>query len=256
MDHLVRPLETWIDGANFLEKTVSLDEKLKEMAALTARTLKTKRCSILLLSDTESTDSTPPQLRVFAHYGNLPETAYKDEISLNQNIAGYVVTHKQALLVKDINDSPFVSKAKYLDLPDKSWMSAPIMADSLVIGVINVSFPLKSKSFTEDDLQLLEIFAAFVSKSLQISQLQMILRSKFVERAVSRELAEENIKEYLSINPNPNKLAKIVAKSFFRELTQAGFGANEVISIATEVLSLLNSSLEKHRQRLAREDTD
>lgn len=256
MNPLVTPIENWIDAVNFLEKTVSLDEKLKEVTVLTAQTLKTKRCSILLLSDTENDHSSPSSLRVFAHYGNLPETAYQEEISLNQSIAGYVVTHKQALLVKDIDNSPFVSKAKYVDVPDKSLMSAPIMADSQVIGVINVSFPLKSKSFTEEDLQLLEIFAAFVSKSLQISQLQMILRSKFVERAVSRELEDDHIKEYLSINPNPNKLAKIVAKSFFRELTQAGFGANEVISIATEVLSLLNGSLEKHRQRLSREDTD
>lgn len=193
---------------------------------------------------------------MFAHYGNLPDAAYDEQISLNKSIAGYVASQKKALLIEDILFSPLAAEAKYLDAPDKSLMSAPIMDNSVVIGVINVSFPNEGKVFTEDDLQVLEIFAAFVSKSLQITQLQMIFRSKFLEKAVHQELGDKEIQEYMATNPNPNKLAKIVAKSFFRELTQVGFGPNEVINIATEVLTLLNESLEKHRQRLAREEQD
>jgi GAF domain-containing protein len=256
MNPLVDPLEKLIDAAKLLEKPITLEEKLQELARLTAKVLKTKRCSILLLSDREPLETSDRHLKVFAHYGNLPDAAYNEQIALNQSIAGYVATQKKALLIEDIRSSPLAAEAKYLDEPDKSLMSAPITDNSVVIGIINVSFPIKDKVFTEDDLQLLEIFAAFVSKSLQITQLQMILRSKFLENAVRRELKDEEIKEYMAIHPNPNKLAKMVAKSFFRELTQAGFGPNEVINISTEVLTLLNESLEKHRQRLAREDLD
>jgi hypothetical protein len=45
----------------------------------------------------------------------------------------------------------------------------------------------------------------------------------------------------------------MVAKNFFRELTNAGFGPNAVISVASEVLSMLNANLEKHKERRERE---
>lgn len=254
MNPLVDPLDQLIDAAKLLEKPVTLEEKLSELAYLTAKALKTKLCSILLLSEREPSQLSERHLTVFAHYGNLPDSADHELISLNQSIADYVVSQKKALLIEDIFSSPWAAEAKDLPESGKSLIYAPIMDDNMVIGVINVSLPHKEQVFTEDDLQLLEIFATFVSKSLQITQLQMILRSRFLEKAVFKELEGQNMKDYISIHPNPNKLAKIVAKSFFRELTQAGFGPNDVISIATEVLTLLNESLEKHRQRLARDD--
>jgi hypothetical protein len=76
-----------------------------------------------------------------------------------------------------------------------------------------------------------------------------------MELAMTRELLEETpIENSVALNPNPNKFAKIVAKSFFKELTQAGFGANQIIEIASEVLNLLQTTLDKHRQRLTRDE--
>ena len=52
------------------------------------------------------------------------------------------------------------------------------------------------------------------------------------------------------ISPDPAKLAKIVAKGFYRELALAGFGPEAIISVASEVLGLLNENLGRHRSRI------
>lgn len=241
--------------SNLLEQPNNIEENLREVAKLTANILKTKRCSIMLLTDEDETTS-ESFLRVFTHYGNLPASAYQEITPLNQGIAGHVARTKQSLLIQDIRHSQFASVARYLDdETNQSLMSTPILLSQRVVGVINVSCPLDSQRFNQESLQLLETCALFVGKSLQTSQLQMILRSKFVELAVARDLVEQDWQETVASHPNPSKLAKIVAKSFFKELTQAGFTTNQIISIATEVLNLLQDHLTRHKKRLEREET-
>lgn len=229
-----------LDLSNLLEVQPDLEQGLREVVCLSAQILKTQRCSIMLLSEPETQGNGCGYLRVFTHYGNLPASAYEQITPLNEGIAGYVAATGKPLLIEDITRSQFVEAARYLDESNKSLISVPILFAGKIIGVINTSNPIAKKSFDEQDLETTKIFALFVGKSIHIAQMQKILRSKFVELAVIRELTEEiPLEEAIAIAPNPTKLAKIVAKSFYRELTQAGFGANQVIEIATEVLDLL-----------------
>ncbi|MGH2412873.1 MAG: GAF domain-containing protein, partial [Microcystaceae cyanobacterium] len=197
-------------------------------------------------------------LRVFTHYGNLPKAAYQEITRLNQGIAGYVAATGQPLLIKDISQSQFYKVARYLEDANKSLMSAPIMLGKQVMGVINVSSSIDKSSFDEQNLELLQLLALFIGKSIQIVQLQSISRSKFVEMAVACELGERYTEEPITATtlPNPNRLAKIVAKAFFQELTKAGFGPSQIIEIANEVLNLLQKNIDKYRKRLFRDDGD
>lgn len=240
--------------SNLLEGLTNLEDGLAEVAKLTTQILKTQRCSIMLLSESEGSSLHEPHLRVFTHYGNLPPSAYKEVTRLNEGIAGYVAATGETLLIKDIRQSRFATEARYPDDYRKSLICVPIILSKQVVGVINVSSPLERPYFEQNDLELLEIFALFVGKSIHIAQLKMITRSKFVELAVARDLAEKEVEKTLTVNPNPTKLAKIVAKSFFKELTHAGFGANQVITIATEVLNLLQDSLDRHKKRRERDE--
>jgi GAF domain-containing protein len=249
-----------LDISNLLEVQPDLEQGLREVACLSAQILKTRRCSIMLLSEPETRDNGGEYLRVFTHYGNLPPSAYQQITPVNEGIAGYVAATGTPLLIEDISQSQFVDAARYLDESNKSLISVPISFAGKTIGTINTSSPIDKKSFDEQDLETMKIFALFVGKSIYIAQMQKILRSKFLEIAVARELTEENLSEGAigsaaaprAIAPNPTKLAKIVAKSFYRELTQAGFGANQVIEIATEVLDLLQKNIDQHKKRLLR----
>jgi GAF domain-containing protein len=238
-----------VDITSVLEEQPNLEEGLREVAALTAQMLKTRRCSIMLLAETDVPESQGACLKVFTHYGNLPASAYAEATPLNQGIAGYVAATGTPLLIEDITKSEFASAARYPDAENKSLMSAPIFSGEQAIGTINVSSLIEKACFDGSDLEVLQLFALFVGKSIHIAQLQTILRSRFIQMAVLSDFAERQVTASVALNPNPTKLAKIVAKSFFRELMQAGFSANQIIEIATEVLNLLQNSLSKYSRR-------
>ena len=254
MDDSTRSILQFINAANLLEKQDNLEDSLREVASLTAQILKTRRCSVMLLSEPDELDRGEPYLQVFAHHGNLPQEAYGKVTRLNEGIAGYVAATAKSLLIEDITQSQFASAARYPEKDNRSLMSAPILLGKQVIGTLNVSHPMDKTSFEGEDLEILEVFALFVGKSIHIAQLQGIMRSQFVEMAVVRDLEERNVSESMVIHPNPTKVAKIVAKSFFRELTKAGFGPNQIIEIATEVLNLLQKNLNKFKKRITRDD--
>lgn len=225
-----------------------------ELAALTAQILKSRYCSILLLTETDTPEDQETYAKVFTHYGNLPASAYGQVTSLNQRIASRVTATGTPFLIEDITQSEFAAAAP--DSENNSLMSAPIFSGDQAIGAINVSIPIEKCSFDGGDLEILRLFASLVGQSVYTAQLQTILRSKFVQMAVISDFAERQVPASVALHPNPTKLAKIVAKSFFRELTQAGFSTNQIIEIATEVLNLLQDSLGKYKQRLAREDSE
>lgn len=70
--------------------------------------------------------------------------------------------------------------------------------------------------------------------------MQSLLRSNYAQFA----LAQERNLEFISIGQNPGSAAKILAKTFYNEMSKAGFGADHIITTATEILSLLSEERE------------
>jgi signal transduction protein with GAF and PtsI domain len=243
------------DVALFLNVEENLEDVFRKIASLAAHQLGAQRCSIMLSSEQELKGEINDYLQVFAHYGDMSSLAYQEITKLNQGIAGSVAATGEPLLINDITRSQFASSARYLEKSNNnSFISVPIRLGEQVIGVINVSFPLEKKHFELLDLEILQLFAQQAAQSLQIMQLQGMLKSRFVAMAVTRELTEIQSENLIAVHPYPPKLAKIVAKAFFKELTQAGFGTHQVIEIANEVLSLLQKTLNKHKNRLEGKD--
>lgn len=233
---------------NFLEKNNNVETGLKELAYMTAQILESQKCSIMLLQtrviDSHGNKTQEPYLRVFTHYGNLPKEAYEQVTQLNDGIAGYVASTGECLLVRDINQSPFVKVARQINDDYKSLISAPIFIGNQVIGVINVSEQNNRKPFDEKDLEILKIFALFIGKSIQIIELQNMLQSRFLEIAVSKEV-EKRGNKISNITPDPARISQIVAKAIFKELDKGGFGANQIINITGEILDLLREKIHR-----------
>lgn len=255
MENRAKFIYKLLEVSSLLETTTYLEECLREIASTVAHTLFSQRCSIMLICEQEDHKDNEYYLQVFTHYGNLPPSAYQEVTRLNKGIAGYVVATGQPLLIKDITQSPFLSVASYPQQENSSFICAPIIINKRVIGVINVSFPILKICFDEKDLQLLTLFTQSTAKTIHLAQLQAILKSRFVAMAVANELEDKPVSESITFHPNPTVLAKLVAKSFFRELTKSGFGPNQIIEIATEVLNLLQNTLNRHKQRLAKGET-
>lgn len=237
--------------SQLLEQHKTLEEGLSDLTRLSADLLKAERCSIMLISpEAEGGDL---RLRVYSHHGHLPAAALRESMPLNQGIAGHVVRTGKPLLVQDIAHSDFSALARTEGHSSPSLICAPIRVSDDVIGSINISDPDQGRMLTQEDMELVEVFAMFIGQSIHTFQLQKLVESRVLQMAMLQEQRERSGPRGKPISPDPSRLAKIVARNFFRELTNAGFGPNAVISVASEVLSMLNTNLAKHKTRRERE---
>ena len=243
------PLIKLQDLSNFLEQG-TLDDNLLQLAEKAAKALTAEKCSIMLLKDGESDNL---RMRVCASYGVLPDAAYTESIAKGEGIAGQVIATGRSILIEDISKSELASRARRTDDPRKSLISSPIPINRRIVGVVNVSGHVRGDVFNEGDLNLLEVIALFIGKSIQAIQLQNILNSRFAQLALLHE-AEQRLGP-MGVGAavqNPDQMAKILAKSFYKEMTRAGLGSNQIISAASEIISQLSGSLQRHNKRLAR----
>ncbi len=252
MGNLSHSLLQLHDFVGFLDSQGNLEQSLSQLAEMAAKILNAEQCSIMLLDEEEKDEL---KLRVFAAYGTLPDAAYKQITKKGEGISGHVLATGQPLLVKDIENSEFSNVARRLSHGSTSLISTPIILHRRIVGVINISEPKTNRPFNLDDLHLLDVVSLFVSKSVQVAQLQSILNSRFAQIALAQE-ANSTIGDAMPyVSDNPNQLAKILAKSFFKEMRKAGFSATQIIHAASEIINLLNATLSKHSKRMQRGDT-
>ena len=249
MGNLSHSLLQLHDLASFLDSEANLEQSLGQLAEMAAKILNAGQCSIMLLDEEEKDEI---KLRVFASYGSLPDAAFKQITKKGEGISGHVLATGQPLLVEDIQQSEFAIVARRLSAGSKSLISAPIVLRRNIVGVINVSDPKTKRPFNLDDLHLLDVVSLFVGKSVQVAQLQSVLNSRFAQIALAQEANHAIGAAMASVSENPNQLAKILAKSFFREMTKAGFSSTQIIHAATEIIGQLNASLGKLGKRVER----
>jgi len=242
-----------IEVGALIEQRQTLEEGLGDLAALAACSLDVGRCTVMLLR--EHPDSAQPELKVCSHYGDLPEAAYQQgAAALPTSIAGQVLTSGEAVLINDVRHSPLADLARQGDEAGDSLMSAPIFVADRPVGVINVSRRRGGEAFTQRDFNLFKVFAMFIGKSIHVLQLQKLSDSRLLQMAELLERRGKDDGHIGPISPDPAQLARIVAKSFYRELTLAGFGPRAIMAVASEVLGQLNEHLDRHRSRAERED--
>jgi L-methionine (R)-S-oxide reductase len=243
-NHLMR-----LQDLRLFQAAGSLDATLAQQAALTAGLVGAESCSIMLL---DHGGGHAPRMRVSGTHGPLPRAALDASIGSGEGISGQVLAGGRALLVADIGASPLAPLARRPLGPQRSLMCAPIHVDAKVIGVVNVCGARGKEAFTEIDLQLLDVLALFIGKSVQVLQLQGLLDSRFAQLALLREV--EDGAGAGAAYRQPDEVARILAKSFFKEMTKAGFGSRQILYAASELIEQLKRHLQRHHDRLVRKD--
>lgn len=222
--------------STLVEEHSSLDTVLNELTALVAKTLRTSNCSIMLLK--EQTDNGQLNLRVQAHHGHLPLEAYSESPSISESIAGKVAKTKKPLLVNDITT---LKQHPNHDLPG-GFISFPIILGDHVVGVVNVNSPLDEREFGEADLELANILSFFIAKSMQNLHLQNLLKSQFAMAALAKEQSEK-VGSKNDFTQEPERVVKILAKSFFNDMKKMGMGNDHILEAATEIIDLLGKTM-------------
>lgn len=232
--------------SNFLEQQTGQKDSLEHMAAMAANLLDSKNCSIMLLKEEEDGDQI---MKVFASHGYLPKAAYTEKARHKEGIAGQVTATGKPLLVSDIEQSDYASKARWPERRHKGFIAAPVFIGQKVLGVINVNTPVDDRVYTQNDLYMLSTVALLVGKSIQVVQLQNLLNSRFAQLALLQEAHDTVSQSMMQAAQNPARMARSFGKAFYLEMHKAGFDNDHIIKAATEVISLLGEGLQKHKKR-------
>ena len=230
-----------------------LDARLQQLAIMTASMMLAENCSIMLA---EQGSDAVPHLNVWACTGALSPAAWKESAAAGSGVAGHVFATGDSLMIDDIRWSPFADCARQLADQHPSLLCVPIRVNAAAVGVVNVSGRHAQGPFAGHELRLLDMIALFIGKSIQVSQLQSMLDSRFAQMAVIQETTRGLGQSLAAGLPNPDQVAKIMAKSFYKEMTRAGFGARQIINAASEIITQLSGNLQRHSRRLRRDTAD
>lgn len=141
---------------------------------------------------------------------------------------------------------------EYSDTRDK--MFAVLALNGKVIGVLQVSGPQDRRHFDEHDLKLLRILGTFVTRAIEADRLKALVASPFTRMTLARA-SDQTIGDMVAQSvQNPSQLSKMLARSFYREMTRAGFDFSQIIGSATEIISELASNVRKHSDRNQRRE--
>jgi GAF domain-containing protein len=233
------------DLAVFVGEGEDLGAGLEALVGLAASVTEAAACSIMLLSEGERD---APRLKLWCATPALPASARDERPGPGDPIAGRVLASGEPLLVEDIRASGLAAWARAREDQGSSFICTPIVVGRHVIGVMSLSNRPDAPPFGEADLRLAQIVATLIGKSVQVERLQTLLRSRVAHASLARE--EKAVVTRLTDGTvPPARLAKLLARSFFRDLSAAGFEPGQIIDAASEIVSLVSADLGRFRRR-------
>ena len=245
-DHALIRLD---DLPRFIEDA-RFDALLASLAEQAAQLCGAARCSIMLVNRGQAGNVA---MSICGSYGELPEAALTEIAAKDQGIAGHVAATGQSLLIDDVHRSRFAAVARRPGSGGSSLMSAAIKIAGGILGVVNVSDASSNQPFTQEKLVLLEVMAQLIGKSVQLVQVQGVLNSRFAQIALANEASTTVGKRIDDVLQNPDQVARIVAKSFYKEMAKAGFGTRQIINAASEIITQLSGNIQRHNKRIVQE---
>ncbi len=208
------------------------------------------RVSLMLV---DSVGSRGQMLRLVALHGDLPETAWNERSAEGQTVAAQVFAKRQSLLVNDINASAMTAVRRHSDEP-ASFMACPVPVSGMIAGVLNISKRQTGQAFSEQDLAIAEFAAILVGRAIELGRLQGMLNSSFAKMALVLEEVS-NSRSFMDLSiQEPQRMAKILAKSFYKEMSRCGLSANQIIHAASEIISEMTNSIVRHQRRQKRQE--
>jgi L-methionine (R)-S-oxide reductase len=236
------------DLAVFVRAEEDLLTHLGELVRLAASVTEAATCSIMLLSEGEHG---APRLKLWATTEPFPSSAWKETSGRGESIADRVLAQGTPLLVADIRASEYAPLARQRNDVGASFISTPIAVGKHVIGVMNLSSRLEAPPFDKSDLGLAEIVATLIGKSVQVERLQTLIRSRVAQVSLAKEEKEVAARLTDGTVP-PARIAKLLAKSFFRDLASAGFDPGQIIEAASEIITLVSNDINRYKKRMER----
>jgi len=137
-----------------------------------------------------------------------------------------------------------------------SQQSVPLRVDGKVVGFLYALF-MRRRHRRDDEFNLLffSLIGEHLGFAIEAQQMRYLLASRYASDKMSRSRQdhraghEGRASHMLRAAQNPEKVAQIIARSFYRDLRKAGFATPQILMVASEIISNLNDALCKTKAK-------
>ena len=180
------------DISSAITSDLYLEDILKLIVMVTAKVTGVEICSLWLVDETEN----PKKIRLKATQAIDPEYMKDRALDRVEGVVGFVATHNQPLIVKDVLKEPrFKEKEMAKKLGLVSMLSVPLrVKNDEVIGVLNC-FTAEPHDFTNTEINL--ITAVANQAAVAIYNTELIVKTKVIEEELETRKLVEKAKEVL-----------------------------------------------------------
>ncbi len=120
-----------------------------------------------------------------------------------------------------------------------------------VLGYLFLDSPTKTTAPGGAEQEFIATFCVYLGRAIEMMQMRQTLASTYARVALRKRTKQEKEQQnslpaqVLSSVQNPEAVAKIIARSFYRDLRKAGFETKQVLVVASELIRKLNDTLNK-----------
>ena len=102
------------------------------------------------------------------------------------------------------------------------------------------------------DVGQLGLFAMQLGLAIEAQSLRQLLASRYAPAALSRDGRDAQPArdaQFLEAVTHPEKVARIIARSFYKDLRRSGFETKQILVVASELIDNLNEALRRTRAK-------
>jgi len=238
-------LQVLQDVARYLSSELNLEPLLQMILASAVQVMGASAGSLLLL------DQETNELVFEVIEGGGGVELIGTRMPADKGIAGWVATHRQPLIVDDVNrdERYYRDIAQDFDFTTTSLLCVPMVCKGRLIGVLQVLNQDPDKRFTATDQEILTTFAAQSAVAIENARLYQSLREErdrliAVEEEVRRRLARD-------LHDGPAQmLASIIMSANFVKEALAHNALEHALKELEEMLPVAEKALRQVRTLL------
>jgi signal transduction protein with GAF and PtsI domain len=180
------------DISSAITSDLYLEDILKLIVMVTAKVTGLEICSLWLVDGTVS----PKKIRLKATQAIDPEYVRDRALDMVEGVVGFVATHNQPLIVKDVLKEPrFKEKEMAKKVGLVSMLSVPLkVKNDEVIGVLNC-FTAEPHDFKETEIDL--ITAVANQAAVAIFNTELMVKTKVIQEELETRKLVERAKEII-----------------------------------------------------------
>jgi len=183
------------DISRAITSDLFIEDLLKLIVMVTAKVTGVEICSLWIVNE----DEKPPKIRLKATQSISPDYIKDRALNLDEGVVGFVVTHKEPLILKDVLESDrFKEKDMARKLGLVSMVGIPLIAkEQKVIGVLNC-FTATPHDFSDTEVNLLRAVAN--QSAIAIVNTELMVKTRVIQEELEARKKIEQAKEVLMHN--------------------------------------------------------